>query len=224
MKLFTTLLTFSGVYQSASAFTAPSTQSPQICASASSCTKTALFANPIVSRKRAFQNIISTTIATIAVGTATSIQPASAIPFDVEPEDALRYIKRAVKALDKLELSVTNNEYKEIRDAIRSPSFDLLRKNSGVLIQNGVGTEKDSMQATYKKFVTDFEALDNKCGIAVRAKKDVKIYDLYRSAAKELLIFADTAEKVTGLNSDSSDTVAVEKVAEVAVSTTDSSE
>jgi len=80
------------------------------------------------------------------------------------------------------------------------------------------------MQATYKKFVTDFEALDNKCGIAVRAKKDVKIYDLYRSAAKELLIFADTAEKVTGLNSDSSDTVAVEKVAEVAVSTTDSSE
>jgi len=214
MKFFTTLVTFSGVYQSASAFTATSNQSPQICARTSSCTKTALFANPVVSRKRAFQNIISTTIATIAVGTATSIQPASAIPFDVEPEDALRYIKRAVKALDKLDSSVANNEYTVIRDAIRSPSFDLLRKNSGVLILNGQGTEKDSMEETYKKFLKDFETLDNKCGIAVRGKKDVPIRDLYKSAAKELLIFADTAEKVGGLNSNSQDTV--EKAAEVA--------
>lgn len=100
-----------------------------------------------------------------------------------------------------------------IRDAIRSPSFDLLRKNSGVLILNGQGTEKDSMEETYKKFLKDFETLDNKCGIAVRGKKDVPIRDLYKSAAKELLIFADTAEKVGGLNSNSQDTV--EKAAEV---------
>jgi len=211
MKLLLTVLTFSGVYQSASAFTL-SNQTPQICSSStSSSTQTALSANPLVSRKRAFQNIVSTTIATIAVGTATTIQPASAVPLAVEPEDALRYIKRASKAFDKLELSVTNKEYKEIRDAIRSASFDLLRRNSQVLIGSGDGAEKEAMSSTYKTFVADFETLDNKCGIAIRAKKNVEIYDLYRSASKKLSVFADTAEKVTGLSSGA-DTV--EKVTE----------
>jgi len=97
---------------------------------------------------------------------------------------------------------VTNKEYVEVRDAIRSPSFDTLRRYQGVLIETGEGTEKEILSETYKKFVASFEKLDSKCGLAVRGKKNVEIYDLYRTSLKELTVFADTAEKVTGITSD----------------------
>jgi len=71
-----------------------------------------------------------------------------------------------------------------------------------VLISSGDGTQREILSADFKAFLTDFESLDNKCGIAVRAKKDVKINDLYTSASNELVAFADTAEKVIGLSSD----------------------
>lgn len=193
MKFVITILAIVTVYRSASAFTTPQTHST---------TSTALFANPLISRKNVLQTALSRTIAVATVATVATTQSANAVPLVATPEDSLRYVKRAIRALEKAELSATNNEYVEIRDAIRSPSLDTLRRYCGVLIENGEGTEKESLSTQYKKFVTAFEKLDNQCNLAVRGKKGVQIYDLYRSALKELVVFADTAEKVTGIPSE----------------------
>merc|ERR1712008_92731 len=106
------------------------------------------------------------------------------------------------KALEKTELSVTNKEYKEVRDALRSPSMGTLRKYCNVLILNGEGTEKELLTTSYQKFVKTLETLDSQCNLAVRGKKNVEIYNLYRDSLKDLIIFEDTAEKVMGVTAE----------------------
>jgi len=195
MKLFTIAVAASSVCQS-SAFTV----SP--FSDVSVVTKSALAANPVVSRKRAFQDVIATTIATVTIGTTVFTPNANAVTFggiDATPEESLRYVKRAVKALEKLELSVANNDYVEVRNGLRSPSLDTLRKYCNRLSANGEGTEKEVLDTQYKTFVKTFEKLDSQCNLAVRGKKDVPILDLYNDSLKQLKAFADTAEKVEGV-------------------------
>jgi len=211
MKLFIIAVTISSVCQSSLGFTA----SPN---SAVSTTQTALFANPVVSRKRAFQDVIATTIATVTVGTTVSA-PAFAVTFggiDATPEESLRYVRRGIKALAKTELSVTNKEYLEVRDALRSPSLDTLRKYCKILIASGAETEKDELTYRYEKFVKDFESLDSQANLGVRGKKDVKMNVLYRDSLKELTAFADEAEKLLGLTPEPAPTPTPEVTSEPA--------
>merc|ERR1712113_1026584 len=97
------------------------------------------------------------------------------------------------------ELPATNNDYEGIRAGIRTPALDTLRKYSFVLINNVEGTDKDTLEASYKKFIAVFEKLDSQCGLGVRGRKNIEVYDLYASSSQELKAFVDVAEKVSNL-------------------------
>lgn len=201
MKLFSFAVVISMVCRSSLGFSASSQ-------SAVPTTKSALFANPLVSRKRAFQDVIATTVATVTIGTALPT-PALAVRFggiDATPEESLRYVKRAIKAIEKIELSVTNNEYEQVKDSLRSPSVDTLRKYCNVLITSREGAEKDDLTALYQKFIKDFETLDSQAGLGVRGNKNAKMYEPYRASLSDLVTFSDTAEKMVGVASESTAT------------------
>jgi hypothetical protein len=168
-------------------------------------TNTALNAKSESTRRQLLENAFFSTCATAAATLTLDISPANAdtgagsatVTNRIASQGALRYIKRSIKALEKLEFYASNNEYTEMKEGIRSPAINEIRKNAQILIrgQEEESSNRDSLVAAYESFKKDFEALDSQAGLALRGRKGISLYEPYANTMKGLVAFTAIAEK-----------------------------
>mmetsp|Transcript_26584 Transcript_26584/g.30415 ORF Transcript_26584/g.30415 Transcript_26584/m.30415 type:complete len:227 (+) Transcript_26584:207-887(+) len=168
------------------------------CASSS-----ALFAeqgNKLMSRNEMIWNTVAKSTAILTtVSTSLTFIPSPAfadVTNKVASQASLRYIKRSVKELEKLELYASTNDYSEIKQGLRSPALSEIRKNANVLIKGGDDTsEAETLTAIYATFIKDIEKLDSNASLGFRGKKGVELYPSYQKAMKGLMDFQASAER-----------------------------
>lgn len=132
-----------------------------------STSNTALKSHSEISRRNALQGLMVPAIATIATSFA---QPAFAdVTNKVASQSALRYVKRSMKELEKLEMFAAQNDYSEIKQGIRGPGLSEVRKNMQVLIRGGEdGPEAANLKTAYDAFIKSIEAFDSNALLGVR--------------------------------------------------------
>ena len=173
---------------------------------------------PLLSRKGLFQKLAtsSTLVAiTTAALSSTTAQPAWAaidVTSKVASKAALRYMKRAIKEFESLELYATTNDYMEMKQGFRRPGLSEVRKNANVLIkaftpvgevdnQDDAATGKQ-LTAAYSNFIKDLEKLDGEASLGIRGKKNVEMFQSYTKASKDLAIFQEIAESAMAVPAD----------------------
>ena len=118
----------------------------------------------------------------------------------VASKSALRYIKRSIKELEKLELYASTNDYAEIKQGLRSPALSEVRKNASVLIKGGEdGPDAEMLVSSYGTFIKDVEKLDGDASLGFRGRKGIELYPAYSEAVKDLKIFEEIAAKATDI-------------------------
>ncbi len=170
MKLAVSVILAAVVAPTALAFNTSLASSRVISVNTSTSTSTALNS---VSRRNAIQNLAaSTTIAIVGSATSFAFAPDAAhadVTNKIASQSSLRYIKRSVKELDKLEFYAAQNDYSEMKQGLRSPALSEIRKNASVLIKGGEdGPEADNLQSVYSAFIKDIEALDGAASLGFR--------------------------------------------------------
>mmetsp|Transcript_31123 Transcript_31123/g.51399 ORF Transcript_31123/g.51399 Transcript_31123/m.51399 type:complete len:182 (+) Transcript_31123:90-635(+) len=138
--------------------------------------------------------------ASIALAT-TVLTPLAAkadITNKVASAAAIRNVKRAQKQFDTLELYAVNNEYAELKKAVRNPPLSEIRKSGNSLVRGGEdGPDAEKLTSSYKKFILAFEQMDNYAALGVRGRKldDGQILGYYKDAAGALGDFVVIAEE-----------------------------
>lgn len=129
---------------------------------------TSLYSTTDLSRRAALR--FSICLGTLAIAENTIIKPAFAdVTNKVASQSSLRYIKRSIKELEKLELYASQNDYTEMKQGIRGPGISEIRKNAVVLIRGGEdGPEATNLKNSYDEFIKDIEALDGAASLGVR--------------------------------------------------------
>lgn len=147
-----------------------------------------------ISRRNAIQGLLTPAIATVVTSFS---QPAFAdVTNKVASQSALRYMKRSMKELEKLEFYASNNDYSEIKQGIRSPALSEIRKNAKVLIKGGEdGPEAENLQVAYDAFIKDIESLDGDASLGFRGRKGIQMYPNYEKSVKSLAAFTEIAAK-----------------------------
>jgi len=183
MKCFS-ILTLSAF--SASAFT--------INGPATSRVSSALRSHSDISRRNVLQGLIVPGILSVATG---FVDPAFAdVTNKVASQSSLRYVKRSMKELEKLEFYATENDYSQMKQGIRGPGLTEIRKNALVLIRAAEdGPEAENLKNAYDAFIKDIEALDGAASLGFRGRKGVALYPPYQKAYKNLQEFASVAAK-----------------------------
>ncbi len=168
MKLAVSVILAAFVAPAAEAFS--SSASSSRVASTSTSSSTALDG---ISRRNAIQNLAaSTTIAIVGGASSFSFAPDAAyadVTNKIASQSSLRYIKRSMKELDKLEFYAAQNDYSEMKQGLRSPALSEIRKNALVLIKGGEdGPEAENLQTAYSTFIKDIETLDGEASLGFR--------------------------------------------------------
>ena len=151
-----------------------------------------------VSRRRVFQSVLTVSTAFTLM---THSSPAFAdVTNKVASQSALRYVKRSIKELEKLELYAAENDYQQVKSGLRTPPMTEVRKNANILIRGGEdGQEKDNLIETYASFIKDLEELDGAASLGLRGRKNVKMIESYDKSLKDLIAFAEVAERSTAI-------------------------
>eukprot|EP01083_Nonionella_stella_P230053 813628_1 len=127
MKVALSTLILASIAANASAFSS----SPSFRATHSSPTEL-----NSVSRRNVFKSIVGAPA--MAVIATSFSQPAFAdVTNKIASQSSLRYVKRSIRELDRLELYAAQNEYSEIKQGLRTPALSEIRKNANVLIKGG---------------------------------------------------------------------------------------
>ena len=129
--------------------------------------KTALNSHADISRRNALQSILVPAMATVVTSFA---QPAFAdVTNKVASQASLRYVKRSMKELEKLEFFASQNDYSEMKEGIRAPGLSEIRKNMRVLIRGGEDSaEAENLQNAYDTFIKSIEELGGAANLGVR--------------------------------------------------------
>ena len=145
-----------------------------------------------ISRRNALQSLIVPGILSV---TAAFSEPAFAdVTNKVASQSSLRYIKKSMKELEKLEFFASQNDYAEIKQGIRGAGLSGIRQNALVLMRASEdGPEAENLKNAYDVFIKDVEALDIAAALGLRGKKDVKLYPVYQKTSKSLQNFASVA-------------------------------
>jgi hypothetical protein len=112
----------------------------------------------------------SSSFGTLVITGSALRQPAVAdVTNKVASQSSLRYIKRSIKEVQKLELYASQNDYVEMKQGIRGPGISEIRKNAVILIRGGEdGPEATNLQNAYDSFIKDIEALDGAASLGIR--------------------------------------------------------
>eukprot|EP00551_Chaetoceros_affinis_P010039 CAMPEP_0203668870 /NCGR_PEP_ID=MMETSP0090-20130426/5394_1 /ASSEMBLY_ACC=CAM_ASM_001088 /TAXON_ID=426623 /ORGANISM="Chaetoceros affinis, Strain CCMP159" /LENGTH=216 /DNA_ID=CAMNT_0050533425 /DNA_START=61 /DNA_END=711 /DNA_ORIENTATION=- len=154
------------------------------------------------------QDFFQTMIKSSAVATATAFMTLSSSPLPanadvtskIASQASLRYIKRSIKELEKLEFVASNNDYSEMKQGLRSPALSEIRKNAKVLIKGGEdGAEAENLVASYDAFIKDIEKLDGDASLGFRGRKGMELYPSYAQTMKDLRAFTEVAERSTSI-------------------------
>jgi hypothetical protein len=156
-----------------------------------------------VSRRFALQGFLAPALAVVTTSFAA---PAFAdVTNKVASQSSLRYLKRSMKELDKLEFYAAQNDYAEIKQGIRSPGLSEIRKNASVLIRGGEdGPEAENLQSTYTVFIKDIEQLDAEVNLGIRGSKK-NVFPRYQKAVTSLAAFAEVAVKSVSIPMESTE-------------------
>mmetsp|Transcript_23595 Transcript_23595/g.34964 ORF Transcript_23595/g.34964 Transcript_23595/m.34964 type:complete len:195 (-) Transcript_23595:1103-1687(-) len=154
----------------------------------------ALGSHSDISRRNALQSLIVPGILSL---TAAFSEPAFAdVTNKVASQSSLRYVKRSMKELEKLDFFAAQNDYSEIKQGIRGPGLAEIRKNALVLMRAAEdGPEAENLKNAYDAFIKDVEALDIAASLGVRGKKGVALYPVYQKSSKSLQEFAAVAAR-----------------------------
>lgn len=120
----------------------------------------------------------------------------------VASSSALRAVKRSSKQLDSLELSVSSDNYEEIKAALRTAPLADVRKNMSTLVRGGEdGPDAEVLASSYKKFIQGLEQMDSTAGLAMRGRKisNDELYGKYKVTVTALNDFLKVAEEATGI-------------------------
>jgi len=120
------------------------------------------------------------------------------ITSKVASSSALRNVKRAQKQLDTLELYVVNDQYTELKVAIREAPLSEVRKAAFTLVRGGEdGPDADKLTASYQKFIASLEKMDSQAGLGMRGRKlsSGELLGDYNDCLKALRDFVLVAEE-----------------------------
>eukprot|EP00592_Proboscia_alata_P020623 CAMPEP_0194420988 /NCGR_PEP_ID=MMETSP0176-20130528/20281_1 /TAXON_ID=216777 /ORGANISM="Proboscia alata, Strain PI-D3" /LENGTH=233 /DNA_ID=CAMNT_0039228911 /DNA_START=3 /DNA_END=704 /DNA_ORIENTATION=- len=154
-------------------------------------------------RQRFLQNIskIITTTTTLQIVSASTRYTTFCANADVTnkiaSQPALRYIKRSITSLQKLDFYASQNSYNEVLLGLRSPTLNELRKNALILIRGGDdGPERDNLVNSFADFVKELENLNTLAsgGFRKTIKNAILLPALDECVAK-LTIFSEVAER-----------------------------
>lgn len=141
-----------------------------------------------------------------SIALATTILTPLAANADITNKVAslsnLRNVKRAQKQLDTLELYAVNDQFTELKQAVRAPPLADIRKSGFALVRGGEdGPDAQKLTASYQKFITSFEQMDNYAGLGIRGRKlnDGEILGFYRDAVSSLADFLVIAEEAAAI-------------------------
>lgn len=136
---------------------------------------------------------------------AASVLTASGLPSPaladvtnkVASTAAIRAVKRAAKDLEKAEFPCVNNDFADVKAALRTPGLNEVRKNCLILIKGGEdGPEAENLRKAYDKFVKDIEALDSQASLGMRGRKqDIQLASYYDAALASLKAFLEVGER-----------------------------
>lgn len=125
----------------------------------------------------------------------------------VASSSALRYVKRAAKQLDNMELYVSTADLAAIQNEIRTSPLTEIRKNMSILVRGGEdGPDAAKLAQGYQKFISSLEAFDTTCRSAARGRNmpEGQLYQQYKDSAaalKDFLAIADEAVNIPLSNS-----------------------
>jgi hypothetical protein len=102
----------------------------------------------------------------------------------------LRSLKRAEKQLSKLEFYAVENEYENMKLALRNAPFSEVRKNSFALIKEFAGApdQQSKLTASYEVFISTVEKLDSTASLGMRGRKldNGALLQSYQACSKAL--------------------------------------
>ena len=114
----------------------------------------------------------------------------------VASSSALRNVKLVQKKLAGLQVVVQENEYQELKEALRVAPFSDLRKSMSTLVKGGEdGPDAELLQTKYKTFIARLEKMDGTASLALRGKKlsEGEFTSTYQATVDALADFLETA-------------------------------
>mmetsp|Transcript_15230 Transcript_15230/g.23699 ORF Transcript_15230/g.23699 Transcript_15230/m.23699 type:complete len:200 (-) Transcript_15230:41-640(-) len=149
------------------------------------------------SRRQVFTDlIVQGGIAATAFAVAPMVANAD-VTNKIASSSALRNVKRSVKQLDSLELYVANNEYLELKQAIRVAPIAEIRKNCKTLVKGGEdGPDADKLEQEYSVFIKALESLDGTASLGSRGRTipEGQFTQQYKATVTALAEFIKVAE------------------------------
>mmetsp|Transcript_20124 Transcript_20124/g.43935 ORF Transcript_20124/g.43935 Transcript_20124/m.43935 type:complete len:202 (-) Transcript_20124:181-786(-) len=146
------------------------------------------------------RRIVFGTPATILVSGCLSVATAAPVYADVTNKvastAALRAVKKGIKDLENAEFPAVNNEYADVKAALRTPALNEVRKNCLILIKGGEdGPEAENLKTNYNAFVKALEALDTQASLGMRGRKEIVLASYYDAAVKSLRDVLEVGER-----------------------------
>ena len=150
----------------------------------------------MLSRRKVFGAATPILAAGCFSGVATTPPAHADVTNKVASTAALRAVKKGIKDLEKAEFPAVNNEYADVKAALRTPALNEVRKNCLILIRGGEdGPEAENLQTSYSAFIKSIEALDTQASLGMRGRKDIALASYYDAVVETLKIFLDVGER-----------------------------
>lgn len=146
------------------------------------------------SRRQILQGASASVAATILFPSIASADVTNKVASSV----AIRKVKSAKKQLDTLEHYVVDEEFTELKQAIREPPLSEFRKSATTLVRGGDdGPDAEKLATSYKTAIATLEKMDNDAGVAIRGKKfkEGELLGEYKDCVAALGDFLAVAEK-----------------------------
>ena len=135
--------------------------------------------------------------AAMLVGTSSPAPAHADVTNKVASSAALRNVKLVQKRLAGLADTVAQNEYQELKEALRVAPFSDLRKNMTTLVRGGEdGPDAQALQDKYKTFIAKLEKMDTTATLALRGKKlnEGDFNSTYQATVDALADFVELAQ------------------------------
>ena len=168
---------------------------------------TALNAEQGLTRRGLLGKVAAASVLTAGVASGLPSPALADVTNKVASTAAIRAVKRAAKDLEKAEFPCVNNDFADVKAALRTPGLNEVRKNCLILIKGGEdGPEADSLKKAYDKFIIDIEALDSQASLGMRGRKqDIQLAGYYDAALASLKAFLEVGERSVVIPLDSGD-------------------
>lgn len=151
--------------------------------------------------RRSFALISGSAVASLVAKPAIADEMESpSVSNSILQSSNLRSLRRAEKQLSKLEFYAVENEYENMKLALRNAPFSEVRKNSFALIKEYAGQpdQQAKLNESYELFISAVEKLDSTASLGLRGRKLDKgaLLQSFQATAKALSDWIAVAAEV----------------------------